>query len=70
LNGSTIFAFDLTPDMCNGYHRHSYRTGAITLHLGFAKPTAEPIQLLALSVYDAVYDKVTKDGPAFNEHIL
>lgn len=50
----TIFAWDLTPDQCNSYHRHAGKEGVLELEMGWAKGLTEPITILALLKYDQV----------------
>ena len=66
LKGSTIFPYDLTPDMCNSAHFHEGVPGEITLDLHWTEALTQPITVLALCVYDCML--VKKAGE--NEHEL
>lgn len=52
-NGSYILKFDLSPDKCNGWHKHKKRTGSIDLILGFAKPLPNSINIIIMKEFDA-----------------
>jgi hypothetical protein len=52
--GITVYAMDLTPDFCAGYHRHEKREGHIDLHIEFAEAPQEALVVMAFGVYDAV----------------
>jgi hypothetical protein len=52
VGGCTFFAFDLTPDMCNGWHEHPRKSGVIDLELSFSKALTEPINIIVYSSYD------------------
>jgi hypothetical protein len=51
--GMTLFAFDLTPDLCGGYHCHTRKTGAIDLDVKFATPLTDAVNVIVASTYDA-----------------
>lgn len=51
-NGSTFFAFDLTPDLCNSFHQHKTRSGSMDLNVGFKNPTAQSIQMIVFGSYN------------------
>ena len=50
--GSFVMAFDLTPDLCNGAHRHAARSGVIDLKLYLENPLDDPVTLLVLATFD------------------
>ena len=59
--GLFIVPWDLTPDRCNGYHRHKPETGAeLSLRLTFGSETPEVLQLLVYAVYESSFtiDKI------------
>ena len=64
-NGSSIFAFDLSPDLCNGAHVHQSTPGEITLELAWAKELESPITIIVLTVFDQVLVKKS-DEPDFS----
>ena len=49
---SCFFAYDLSPDQCNGYYKHGLEHGTIDIHLGFKKALAKNHQLLLYGCYD------------------
>jgi hypothetical protein len=51
--GAFMMAFDLSPDMCNGFHCHPKGTGYINLELGFKAALTENINVLTYCSYDA-----------------
>lgn len=54
-NGCSLFAFDLTPDKCNGFHCHKADVGGtIGLNLKFKAATTDAITVILFSVSDAV----------------
>jgi hypothetical protein len=47
MDGCTLYAFDLTPDKCNGLHTHTPKpTGSLKLQYEFREPNTEQINLL------------------------
>lgn len=52
--GYCFIAFDLTPDMCNGFHWHRSKTGAIDAEFTFLKKLPKTIAIYALATYDAL----------------
>jgi hypothetical protein len=52
-SGATFFAFDLSPDKCNGYHKHVKTTGAIDLDLRYSKNLPVAIYVIILATFDA-----------------
>lgn len=55
-SGATLFAFDLTPDKCNGYHWHRREAGGqIDVDLRFKNPLpAGGMTLMLFGVFDAL----------------
>lgn len=49
-----FFAFDLTPDLCNGFHCHLKQSGTVNFSIDFKEALAKPITVYALSSYDKV----------------
>lgn len=65
-NGCTLFAFDLTPDKCNGRHYHPRQSGKIDLEMTFTQNLTDNITVVAFAVYDSIvlldkFNKVTTD---------
>jgi hypothetical protein len=65
--GLFFLAWDLSPDMCNGYHCHPKRTGHIDLELGFKAALTETLNVLTFTTFDAQVlidksNKVTIEG--------
>ena len=50
--GSYILAFDLSPDLCNGFHNHSQKTGNIELDMTFANPLPDGITIIVYGSFD------------------
>lgn len=52
-NGKTFFAWDLTPDHCNGYHIHDKKIGkTIDLDIVFSEALAKTINILIYATYE------------------
>lgn len=53
--GCTLFAFDLTPDLCNAYHWHKREIGGqVSLDLRFRTPLEKSITVMVFGVFDAI----------------
>ena len=53
LGGRTFFAWDLTPDHCNGFHIHEKKIGkTVDLELAFRNGLAAPINALIYATYE------------------
>jgi hypothetical protein len=52
--GYFFLAFDLSPDKCNGIHKHYHKTGVIDVDLRFLKDISSPIVVNGLLSYDAL----------------
>ena len=51
--GKTFFAWDLTPDLCNGHHIHDKKIGkTIDLDIAFSEGLAAPINILIYATYE------------------
>ena len=57
--GCNIYAFDMTPDSCNGFHDHIPLRGNIEFEVMFSKVTTLQISMVILSQYD---DQLLLDG--------
>lgn len=64
-SGVTLFAFDLTPDACAGYHVHAGKEGAVELELGWVKELEKQITVYVFSVKDQIVtiDPTTGGAP-------
>lgn len=52
-NGKTFFAWDLTPDHCNGFHIHEKKIGkSVDLDIAFSEGLANPINVLVYATYE------------------
>lgn len=52
-NGKTFFAWDLTPDRCNGFHIHEKKIGkSIDLDIAFSAGLENPINVLVYATYE------------------
>ena len=65
-NGKTFFAYDLTPDMCNSYHRHAESTGYIDLDLQFSSPLSATVQVLVYGVFNTLIEINASRFPIIN----
>jgi hypothetical protein len=45
-DGYTLFAWDITPDRCNGWHHHEFMPGEVSVDLRFSEPLPVPINVL------------------------
>ena len=53
--GATLFAWDFSPDHCNGYHWHKREDGGhLDIDLKFKEATPVSITVLCFAVYDAL----------------
>ena len=49
-----MYGFDLTPDMCNGFHVHRGQKGTMTLDIGFETPTIEVLSIIVYASFQSV----------------
>jgi len=60
-NGYTLFAWDLTPDACNGWHIHDDQVGkTVDLDLSFREPIPHPVNIIIYATYESGL-KIGKD---------
>ncbi|HEY6435190.1 MAG TPA: hypothetical protein VIY47_01255 [Ignavibacteriaceae bacterium] len=64
--GSTLFAFDLTPDECAGRHLHTRDTGWLDVEMYFKEALKASVNVLLFAIFDNVifidkHNKVTMD---------
>ena len=55
-NGYTFFAFDLTPDACNGSCFHRVKRGNLRVEIHFATALAQTANVVAYSEFEAVLE--------------
>ena len=61
--GCTLFAYDLSPDLCNGYHFHPKQSGNLDINLSYGTAFAAPMYVVTMATYDA-YVTIDKHGNA------
>jgi hypothetical protein len=61
-SGTTIFAFDLNPDMCNGAHLHESELGTISVELVWSKPLPATTTILAHCSWSEVITHKKNEG--------
>ena len=66
IDGSSLFAFDLTPDKCASWHSHKKENGNIEVDIRFSQALAEGITILALCHYS---DRMYITGPYNNRDV-
>ena len=54
LGGFALFAWDMTPDKCNGFHFHENRDGTIDLEVLFNQPLKHAITVICYTAYENV----------------
>ena len=52
IRDKVIFAFDLSPDRCNGFHLHRFKTGRLDILMQLKTALTKPITILVFAVYD------------------
>ena len=60
LNNSFIYAFDLSPDLCNAYYLHGNETGTFDLEIAFKEPLTENVNCIVYGSYNE-YVTIDKD---------
>jgi hypothetical protein len=64
LGGSTMYAWDLTPDQCNGYHSHFSITGDMSIKMAFRVGTTEELTAIIIGIFDVVFkNSITQQTP-------
>ena len=56
MNGSTLFVFDFSPDLCNANHIHLSNSGTLDLEIEFTSALTESIHVLVYSTFDQVIE--------------
>ena len=64
VTGYTFFAYDLSPDLCNGRHLHPSGKGDVDLGLSFRDALAEPVTLVVHLSYDDMIIQTTDEHNA------
>jgi hypothetical protein len=55
VNGASLFAWDFSPDKCNGFHWHKRDDGGhIDIELRFKEGLAKNITIMLFAVFDAL----------------
>jgi len=53
LDGTTFFAWDTTPDRCNGFHIHDKKIGkTVDLDVHFSEPLATSVNIIVYATYE------------------
>lgn len=53
LNGMTFFAWDTTPDRCNGFHIHDRKIGkTVDLDVHFSEPLTHSVNIIVYATYE------------------
>jgi hypothetical protein len=52
-DGLCLWAVDLSPDLCNGYHIHPRENGQVNLIVHFGTRLPEPVTIVVMSLYHA-----------------
>ena len=65
-HGYSLFAFDISPDLCSGDHFNLLKTGVLSLELSFAKNLDHPVHLIVYLEFDNLIEitssrKIIKD---------
>ena len=55
-NGMNLYAFDLSPDLCNGFHHHPVKQGTIDLTVHFTADLTEALTFLVMGTYNVVVE--------------
>jgi len=51
-SNSVFFPYDMSPDLCNGFHSTGSENGVIDIHVGFKNAVTEAVTLMFYGVYD------------------
>ena len=50
-DGTTLWAFDLTPDSCSSYHNHKVDRGVLNIEMQFGDSLKHPVTLVSYAVF-------------------
>ena len=53
-NNMNFYAFDLSPDLCNGFHFHPHQTGSIDVEVKMSTALTKPVTLMAFATYNMI----------------
>jgi hypothetical protein len=53
VNNTTIWNFDLTPDLCNSFHLHETKTGSMDVTVGFKTAPSKPLYMIVYACYNS-----------------
>lgn len=53
VNNTTIWNFDLTPDLCNSFHLHETRTGSMDVSMSFKTAPTAPLYMIVYACYNS-----------------
>ena len=67
-NGCALFAFDLTPDKCNGYHQHPHEKGNLEVKIELGSALTTQVTLIVLGTFSQ-YLILPKGKQAYIEHV-
>ena len=67
-NGCALFAFDLTPDKCNGYHQHPHEKGNLDIKISLYSALTTQITLIVLGTFSQ-YLILPKEKRAYIEYV-
>lgn len=60
VNGNVLYAFDLTPDQCNGDHLNLIKQSNLRLEMKFTQPLAQTVNVLVYAEFDSLIE-ITKN---------
>ena len=66
--GYTLYAFNITPDLCSLHHFNMQKTGDISAYIKFNKATEVPINAVIYMEFDNIIE-ITKNRTAINNII-
>jgi hypothetical protein len=55
-NGYCLYAFDLTPDLCEGGHFNLLKQGSVRLALRFSEPLAAAVTVIAYAEFENILE--------------
>ena len=67
IGGSTLFAFDLTSDRCNGFHLHDPVSGNVDCEILFSSPLEHAITIVCYIAFENVVS-ITKEKSVIIGH--
>lgn len=65
INGSTFFAWDFSPDGCNGFHFHNKKLGkSVDLELRLTTPVTHAINIIVYATFETELKLINGVGVA------